>query len=66
VPASIKVERLRRDGPFRVGERYGVAAPGADEHVTGTIIALKPTGPQRVEVTVELDHESVGPQDGDG
>jgi hypothetical protein len=61
--ATITVERLRRDGPFHVGDRYEVAAPDADEHLSGTIIAVVPTGPKHVNVTVEVDDES-GPGGG--
>jgi hypothetical protein len=58
VPATIRVERLRRDGPFHVGDRYDVASPTADEHLSGTIIDVRPTGPRHVEVTVELDEQT--------
>jgi hypothetical protein len=57
MPATLKVERLRSDGPFRVGDRYEVASPSADEHLSGTISDVRPTGPQHVEVTIELDEE---------
>lgn len=55
MPATIKVERLRRDGPFHVGDRYEVASPDANEHLHGTIREVRPTGPNHVEVKVELD-----------
>jgi hypothetical protein len=58
MPATIRVERLRRDGPFRVDERYEVAHPDPDEHLSGTIREIRPTGPQHVEVTVELDDDA--------
>jgi hypothetical protein len=51
---TIKVERLRQDGPFRVGATYGVAAGETDEHSSGVVVGVRPTGPNHVEVTVEL------------
>jgi hypothetical protein len=53
---TIKVERLRNDGPFRVGATYGVAAGESDEHFSGVIVSVRPTGPKHVEVTFELSH----------
>jgi hypothetical protein len=55
MPATIKVERLRSDGPFHVGDRYEVAHPRADEHLRGTIRGVQPSGPNSVELIVELD-----------
>jgi hypothetical protein len=57
---AVNVERLRQDGPFRVGATYGVAAGESDEHFSGVIVGVRPTGPKHVEVTVELsdaEHE---------
>jgi hypothetical protein len=51
---TIKVERLRHDGPFRVGATYGVASGDADGHFSGVIVGVRPTGPKHVEVAVEL------------
>jgi hypothetical protein len=51
---TIKVERLREDGPFQVGATYGVAAGDTDEHFSGVVVGVRPAGPKRVEVTVEL------------
>ena len=59
MPATIKVERLIRDGPFHVGDRYELAAPDRDGHLSGTIADVRPTGPNHVEVTVELDDAQV-------
>jgi hypothetical protein len=53
---TIKVERLRKDGPFRVGATYGVVAGEADEHFSGVVVGVRPTGPKHVEVTVELSN----------
>jgi hypothetical protein len=57
---TIKVERLRRDGPFRVGATYGVAAGESDEHFSGVIRDVRPVGPHHVELKIELsdaEHE---------
>jgi hypothetical protein len=57
---TINVERLRQDGPFFVGATYGVAAGESDEHFSGVIVGVRPTGPKHVEVKVELsdaEHE---------
>jgi hypothetical protein len=51
---TIKVERRVSDGPFRVGATYGVAAGDADDHFSGVVVGVRPTGPKHVEVTVEL------------
>jgi hypothetical protein len=51
---AIKVERLRQDGPFRAGDRYEVAPDGSAERFPGVVAAVRPTGPQHVQVTVEL------------
>jgi hypothetical protein len=43
-----------------VGATYGVAAGDSDEHFSGVIVGVRPTGPKHVEVTVELsdaEHE---------
>jgi len=53
---KITVERLRADGPFHVGDRYEVASDNSDQdHVAGTIIEVRPTGPRHVAVTVEVE-----------
>jgi hypothetical protein len=57
---TIKVERYASDGPFRVGATYGIVAGEADDHCSGVIGGVRPTGPKHVEVTVELsdtEHE---------
>jgi hypothetical protein len=57
---TIKVERLRSDGPFHVGATYGVAAGETDKRFSGVVIGMRPTGPKHVEVKVELsdaEHE---------
>jgi hypothetical protein len=57
---TIKVERRASDGPFRVGATYGVVAGEPDDHCSGIIVDVRPTGPKHVEVTVELsdaEHE---------
>jgi hypothetical protein len=57
---AIKVERRRQDGPFRLGATYGVAPGEGDEHYSGVIVSVRPTGPNHVEVRVELsdaEHE---------
>ncbi len=51
---TITVERLIRDGPFHIGEYYDVARDDGDGHVHGVIRGLLPTGPNHVNVTVEL------------
>jgi hypothetical protein len=51
---TIKVERQRQDGPFRVDATSGVAAGEADEHFSGIIGGVTPTGPKHVRVEVEL------------
>jgi hypothetical protein len=57
---TIKVERLRQDGPFQVGATYGVAAGEPDEHFSGVVVGVRPTGPKHVEVTVELSDAEHG------
>jgi hypothetical protein len=57
---TIRVERLRQDGPFRVGATYGVTAGDADGPFSGVIVGVRPTGPKHVDVEVELsdpEHE---------
>jgi hypothetical protein len=57
---TIKVERLRKDGPFQVGATYSVAAGERDEHFSGVVVGVRPTGPRHVQVEVELsdaEHE---------
>jgi hypothetical protein len=51
---TIKVEHLRQDGPFNVGDRYEVAPDGSVERFPGVIVEVRPTGPKHVELTVEL------------
>jgi hypothetical protein len=56
VPATIPVERLTRDGPFRGGDRYDLAAEEHDDrHIHGAIRDVRPTGPHHVMVTVEFE-----------
>jgi hypothetical protein len=58
--ATVTVERLRNDGPFRAGDSYEVAAGDTDELFSGVVVGVRPTGPKHVEVTVELsdtEHE---------
>jgi hypothetical protein len=43
-----------------VGATYGVAAGETDEHFSGVVAGVRPTGPNHVEVAVELsdaEHE---------
>jgi hypothetical protein len=37
---TIKVERLRQDGPFRTGDRYEVAPDGSVERFPGVVVDL--------------------------
>jgi hypothetical protein len=56
----VKVERRASDGPFRVGATYDVATGAAEEHFSGVIVSVTPTGPRHVRVEVELgdaEHE---------
>jgi hypothetical protein len=48
------VERLAADGPFRIGAMYEVAAGEVDERFEGVVVGVRPTGPNHVEVSVEL------------
>jgi hypothetical protein len=50
----IKAERLRSDGPFRVGDRYAVVPDGSTERFPGVVVEVRPTGPKHIEITVEL------------
>jgi hypothetical protein len=57
---TIKVEHLRQDGPFHVGDRYEVAPDGSVERFPRVVVEVRPTGPKHVELTVELsdaEHE---------
>jgi hypothetical protein len=56
----ITVERLARDGPFRPGDDYAVAAGDTDEHFRGVVCGVRPAGPNHLAVAVELtdaEHE---------
>jgi hypothetical protein len=57
---TITVERLRSDGPFRADDVYGVAAGPTEEYFPGVIRDVRPSGPNHLDVTVELtdlEHE---------
>jgi hypothetical protein len=51
---TIKAERLASDGPFRIGDRYEVVPDGSVERFPGVVVEVRPTGPQHIEITVEL------------
>jgi hypothetical protein len=51
---TVTVERFRNDGPFHVGDSYGVAAGDTDELFPGVIVGVRPTGPKHIAGKVEL------------
>jgi len=54
---TVTVERLARDGPFRVGERYLAAPDDGAARVDGVIVSVAPTGPKHVNVTVQVTQD---------
>lgn len=51
--STVKIERLREDGPYVSGETIQVPVE-PDELVPGIIREVVPTSPRRVRVTVEI------------
>jgi hypothetical protein len=53
MPIPKRIERLREDGPYVLGDSILVEGDGPDELVRGVIVENVSTGPRHVRITVE-------------